>query len=116
MGIWVDLGSFIFFLRQLINMSRNILAVLFSVIWTFVIILALTWGTEYIWPDYVHVDYGFPLVWGVHVLNTIHGPVDFWRVNMANLFLDLTIWLGIFVGVLFLILYVKKSEFSYTPD
>jgi len=60
-----------------------------------VAVAAICWGFEYDWPDNVHVDYGLPLAWGVHTLNTIAGPVDRWRVDIAALALDLAVWLGL---------------------
>ncbi len=60
-------------------------------------IAALTWGTRYNWPDYVHVRYGLPLTWGVHTLGTIVGPVDTWSVNLTSLLLDLVLWLGLMI-------------------
>lgn len=94
----------------LILVSRNIIAVFFSILWAFIMILAITWGAEYIWPDYVHVDYGYPFVWGVHTLNTIQGPVDTWRIDIGALYIDLAIWLAAMIIILFLILYVKKRK------
>jgi hypothetical protein len=58
-----------------------------------VAVAAICWGFEYDWPDNVHVDYGLPLAWGVHSLNTIAGPVDRWRVDVAAL--ALVVWLGL---------------------
>ena len=60
-----------------------------------VAVAAICWGFGYNWPDNVHVDYGLPLVWGVHTLNTIAGPVDRWGVDVAALALDLVVWLGL---------------------
>ncbi|MBS7612273.1 hypothetical protein KEJ27_08780 [Candidatus Bathyarchaeota archaeon] len=91
-------------------MSRNTLAIFFSVLWSILLILALTWSTEYVWPDYVHVNYGYPLVWGVHVLNTLHGPVDIWRINLTALYVDLAVWLGMMIVCLFLILHTKTRK------
>lgn len=47
------------------------------------------------WPDYLHVNYGAPLVWATHTLNTIAGPVDVWRVDLQSLTIDLLFWLGL---------------------
>jgi len=60
-----------------------------------VTVAAICWGFWYNWPDNVHVDYGLPLVWGVHTLNTIAGPVDRWSVSMSALALDIIVWLGL---------------------
>lgn len=60
-------------------------------------ILAVTWRVRYNWPDNVHVRHGIPLTWGTHILITIQGPVDIWRVNLMALALDLALWLSIIV-------------------
>ncbi|MEM3745151.1 MAG: hypothetical protein QW341_05585 [Candidatus Bathyarchaeia archaeon] len=88
-------------------MSRNIFAMIFAALMAAVTVLAVTWGFEFNWPDYVHVDYGFPLVWCTHTLNTIHGPVDVWRVDLALLAVDLAFWLCIMIMGLFVILHIK---------
>ena len=54
--------------------------------------MAMATGTYYLWPDFVHTDYGFPLVWGTHVENTLIGPVDKWQVSFGNLGIDLLFW------------------------
>lgn len=89
-------------------MSRNIFAMIFAVLMAAVTVLAVTWGFEFNWPDYVHVDYGLPLVWCTHTLNTIHGPVDIWRVDLTLLAADLAFWLCIMIMGLFIILLVKR--------
>lgn len=88
-------------------MSRSILAVIFAAIWSLITILSLTWGFEFNWPDYVHTNYGLPLIWGTHTTNTIHGPVDVWKINIVYLVIDLAIWLSMLVLALPVILYVK---------
>lgn len=60
-------------------------------------ILATTWGTQYNWPDFVHVKHGLPLNWGVHTTSTITGPADTWEVNLTSLTIDLTLWLALIV-------------------
>ncbi|MBS7649651.1 hypothetical protein KEJ17_08435 [Candidatus Bathyarchaeota archaeon] len=89
-------------------MNKNNLAIIFVALMILVTILSLAWSVEFNWPDYVHVDYGFPLTWGTHILNTIHGPVDIWKVNLEFLILDLVVWLCILIAGLFVILHVKK--------
>lgn len=89
-------------------MSRNTFAMIFAVLMAAVTVLAVTWGFEFNWPDYVHVDYGFPLVWCTHTLNTIHGPVDVWRVDLALLAADLAFWLCIMIMGLFIIFLAKR--------
>ncbi len=64
-------------------------------LWSTAAILAITWGSEFNWPDNVHVKYGFPFTWGIHTLNTIHGPVDIWKVDPSVLLIDLVFWFSI---------------------
>lgn len=52
-------------------------------------------GQHYTWPDYHHTDYGFPLIWGTHVENSILGPVDRWVVNYTSLAVDIVFWAGV---------------------
>jgi hypothetical protein len=77
----------------------------FLVIWTILTILAVTWGTRFDWPDNVHVDYGFPLVWSTQTLITIVGPVNLWIVDFTALILNLTFWLGIMLVNVSVMLY-----------
>jgi len=89
-------------------MRKALVVVPFVIVWIVLTILALTWGFFFDWPDYVHVNYGFPLVWAVHTLNTIAGPVDKWKVDLSALVLDLIIWLGIMTIVVALMLHILK--------
>ena len=89
-------------------MPRENLAIVFSIFWTFVLILALSVGIKIDWPDYVHVNYGFPIVWGVNTLVTIYGSVDIWTVHPLMLSLDLVFWLGLMILGIFLILKLNR--------
>ncbi|MEM2987948.1 MAG: hypothetical protein QXK26_02760 [Candidatus Bathyarchaeia archaeon] len=91
-------------------MQRNLIAIIYVILWSFITTIAITLGIEHIWPDYVHVDYGYPITWGVHTLNTFHGPVDIWRVNVTALCIDLAVWLTALVIGLFIILYAKRPS------
>ncbi len=71
--------------------------IIFLVVWSALTILGLTWGVNYEWPDNVHIDYGLPLVWGVHTVVAFTGPVDVWHVNLINLVYDLVFWLALLV-------------------
>ncbi|MEM2914712.1 MAG: hypothetical protein QXH91_04860 [Candidatus Bathyarchaeia archaeon] len=82
----------------------------FMIIWVALMTLALTWETMYVWPDYVHADYGLPFTWATHTLNTIAGPVDKWRVNLSALLTDLFFWLGIMIAAVAIILYFVNKE------
>jgi len=82
----------------------------FIILWSAAIILALTLGIMFDWPDYVHVNYGFPMVWGTHVLNTIHGPVDIWQVDILALLVDLVFWSGSLLAGIFAVLHFLKDR------
>ena len=72
----------------------------------------MTWGTRFDWPDYVHVDYGLPLVWATQTLSTIIGPVNLWEVDITALMIDLAVWLGIMLIAALIILYFRKLEWK----
>jgi len=74
--------------------TKNWAVYAFIMLWSAITVLALTLGITYDWPDFVHVNYGLPMVWGTHALNTIHGPVDIWSVDIPSLLFDLVFWLG----------------------
>ena len=76
--------------------KKGILIILsFLFVWSILTIFAVTWETRYDWPDNVHVDYGFPLVWSTQTLSTIIGPVNLWTVDIPILIMALSLWLGI---------------------
>jgi hypothetical protein len=76
-------------------MDKRQRAIVIQAILAVITIIALTWGTSYNWPDFVHVKHGLPLTWGVHTLSTIVGPVDTWEVNITALTIDLALWLAL---------------------
>lgn len=76
-------------------MRMKNVALVFIVTWIAFTILAVTWRVTFDWPDNVHVDYGFPLVWATHTLSTIAGPVDIWSFVLSALVMDLLLWLGL---------------------
>jgi hypothetical protein len=39
-------------------------------------LIGVGWGVKYDWPDFVHVDYGFPAKWATHTLITFTGPAN----------------------------------------
>ncbi len=91
-------------------MASNALTVSFMAIWAVLTILAITWGITYNWPDFVHVNYGFPLVWATHTLNTIAGPADIWLVNLQTLLIDLAFWLGTMAIAVAIILQISSRK------
>lgn len=81
-------------------MAKNLRVLLFMILITCLSVFCLTWGIGYDWPDFYHIDYGLPVTWGRHTLNTIAGPVDRWGAQIEALVLDLGFWLGLqIVGV-----------------
>lgn len=94
-------------------MTKRIWVILsFLVVWAVLTVLAVTWGTRFDWPDYVHIDYGLPLVWGTQTLNTIVGPVDLWNVDVTALMMDLAFWLGIMAIIALIMLYFFNHKVS----
>lgn len=83
---------------------------LFSFVWSFLMVFAVTYGQLHQWPDFVHFRYGFPLTYAVHTVNTIAGPSDFWVVDMSLLAADLVIWLSGYVIGSFLILFHQRMK------
>jgi hypothetical protein len=84
----------------------------FLVVWVVLTILAVTWGTRFDWPDYVHIDYGLPFVWATQTLSTIIGPVDLWNVDITALMMDLAFWLGIMVIAVIVMLFFFNQKVS----
>ena len=60
-------------------------------------LVAVLWGSTYSVSDLVEIKYGFPLVWGNHLANTIAGPVDSWYINWNSLVIDLVLWFGVVI-------------------
>ncbi len=74
--------------------------------WALGAIAALVWGTLLNWPDFVHVNYGFPFAFATHTTSTIVGAVDQWSLDIGALANDLLFWIAgtiaIFVGFIYL--------------
>ena len=82
-------------------MVRQFLVALISATgWALASVVAITYGTFFNWPDYVHTDYGFPLTFATHTLNTIAGPVDKWNIDLTALTTDLSFW---FLGMVLIL-------------
>jgi hypothetical protein len=47
---------------------------------------------EFNWPDYYHIEYGFPLAWLLRTLSTIRGPTDTLEFQITPFVLDLIFW------------------------
>lgn len=72
---------------------RFAIAVIVAICWAVGSVVGMSYGTLLNWPDNVHVNYGFPLTFATHTLNTIAGPIDKWQVDITSLALDTTFWL-----------------------
>ena len=99
--------------------NKVVLFVLFfAVVWITLTALTMTWGFMINWSDYVHENYGFPLVWATHTLDTIAGPVDKWSVNVSCLLLDLIFWQGFMAIILAVVLrnYNSKARLKMTNE
>ncbi|MBN1683310.1 hypothetical protein JW865_07140 [Candidatus Bathyarchaeota archaeon] len=68
-------------------------------------LISFFWGSKYVVPDLTQVEYGFPLVWGTNVVNSIAGPVDLWYINFNSLVIDLIFWFAVVIIVTSLSLY-----------
>lgn len=82
----------------------------FLIIWIILTIVAVTWGTRFDWPDNVHVDYGFPLVWSTNTLSIISGAVNLWSVDITALIMNIGLWLGIMVIIESVLLYLFNKK------
>ena len=82
-----------------------LITVLFLCLWIIITILAVTWGVRYDWPDNVHIDYGFPLVWSTNTLSTLIGAVNLWIVDITTLIMNIIFWLGIMLIIASVMLY-----------
>lgn len=60
-------------------------------------VISMGYGWMHNLPDAVSRHFGFPFTWAVHELVAFSGPVDIWRVNNANLVLDLIFWFAIII-------------------
>ena len=93
-------------------MRMKNIALIFIIIWIALTILAVTWRVTFDWPDNVHVDYGFPLVWVTHTLSTIVGPVDIWSFDLSALILNLLLWLGLMAVTLLAMSHISRRTSS----
>ena len=84
--------------------------------WALASVATMTWGTLVNWPDYLHSNYGFPLTFATHTLDTIAGPVDKWTVDISALSVDLSFWLlgmvALLVATAYFLSHIDKSGTS----
>jgi hypothetical protein len=86
--------------------------IIFVIIWTTVTILVQAWGVVVNMTDDYHIQYGFPLIWTVHMLATIGGPVDSWSISYSALLINMAFWLGSMIVVLSVLYHIsiRKSQ------
>ena len=75
--------------------KRILILLAINIFWVTLTILTAAWGTRFDWPDNVHINYGFPLVWSTNTLSTIAGAVNIWVVDITALILNIGLWMGI---------------------
>ena len=89
-------------------MARQFLiAIIIAVLWSLASVVTMTYGILLNWPDYVHVNYGFPLPFATHTLNTFAGPVDKWNLDLIALVADLSFW---FLGMMVIVVGLAYSQ------
>jgi len=89
------------------NILRLFLAQLIT---TAMVLAGLLIAFHYDWPDYVHTDYGIPLLWATHTESAITGPVDIWRVNTTNLVANIAIWTILSLALVTLISVLSRKR------
>lgn len=50
------------------------------------------YAREFNWPDYYHIEYGFPAAWLVRTLSTIIGPANRFELQIVSFALDWVFW------------------------
>ena len=90
--------------------KRFLILLSFLIVWTILTIVAVTWGTRFDWPDNVHTDYGFPLVWSTQTTSTIVGAVNLWSVDIPTLIMNLSLWLAIMLIISSIMLYFNNKN------
>jgi hypothetical protein len=82
--------------------------------WATAATVAIAWGTLLNWPDFVHVNYGFPITFATHTTSTLIGPVDEWSLDVGALASDILFWFAgaivIFTGFVYLARRAARSN------
>ena len=94
----------------------SLLVAVASVFWAAVAVGSMTTGTTYNWPDFVHVNYGVPMTFATHTLNTIAGPADKWSLDTVSLSEDLIVWLTGMVVLLLAAVYLERRTVLRRSD
>ena len=89
------------------NLMRVFLAQLLT---TAMVPAGLLMAFHYDWPDYVHTNYGVPLLWAIHTESTITGPADIWSVNVTSMIADIAIWAVLSLALVAVIEALKRRR------
>ena len=75
--------------------NRTILFVFAS---PFLGLVAVLCGSTYSVTDLEEIKYGFTLIWGSHLLNSIAGLIDKWYIDLNSIMVDLVflVWSSYF--------------------
>ncbi len=92
------------------SLRHSVPAVVVSVAWAAVAVAGMTFGTTYNWPDFVHVNYGIPLTFATHTLDTIAGPADQWSLDLGSLAINMAFWLAGMVAIFSIALYLEDRS------
>jgi hypothetical protein len=93
-----------------VTKKRILILLAINIFWVILTILTAAWGTGFDWPDNVHINYGFPLVWSTNTLSTIAGAVNIWVVDITALILNIGLWMGIMLITESVLLYLFNKK------
>jgi len=79
--------------------SISLMLIRYLVLGVVITLCSLIYSEELPWPDFYHINYGFPFTWLTRTLNTIAGPVDYFQVNHAMLAANIIFWSTVTLAV-----------------
>ena len=92
-------------------MRVSFIRLIWIVICSSLTLISVGWSVKYDWPDFVRVDYGFPVKWATHTLITFTGPADQWTVDPTMLLIDIALWHTVLiVGIIILEIKYSRSK------
>ncbi len=71
-------------------------------------LLSAVRALEYNWPDFHHIEYGFPFPWLTRVLGTIAGAADYFVFAPSGFVASFAFWFLLTLGSLFLSTFVRR--------
>ena len=83
--------------------------------WAVAATVALAWGTLFNWPDFVHMNYGFPLTFATHTTSTFIGAVDKWSLDIGALASDFLFWIAGTIVIFGLFISLARRESKSNP-